>query len=736
MLLLLLPCSGYDISTELEATRLVVDMQPGDATGGTPMSLQPVVVLLDSAGKLIDTSLNANYLNLNIYARFEGQNLPRGAIFSVLEQENNTGIPFANVVNGYATFKGLKVDDLADGYMINFYSDFLELMVDSERFNVSLGPADRLSMELDVGSATGGLAFLPNPIVALVDRGGNIIEDISEGYVQVEICRASHGHGCNSPGNSTLMQTTISSQLRADLVNGRAVFNGLAIDKAGDMYQLVFYIFDLSAVSQTYLLSRAFTVGVGAGVEVRMEQHVLNARGGLPFTQQPIVSIRDAGGNIVTEDTLVPPHSTVEFFLSNNPTVALLSSAAYPQLRMGLVDGLCTPADLQIDNIGQGYQIKFIVTMRTIQGKVYSISNESFPFDVNLGNPTSLEIVRQADGVYSGGQPFVQQPVVALVDGGGNVFTDESTSQVTATLVHNPTGFPLLGSLTETFFRGIGRFRSLRLVQASNGYIIQFSTTVDATPVVVNLTVNALPSMEFEFMSEDIGSNDRLGHSVSIDGDAMVIGAPSDGLVIQEVQRIKTTADGMYSLKTEIQRVRTRCDHSIEVQQIQTCGDGDGAMRGYFKIGFKGIYSRPIRYDIHPLVLKSYLESDLRAMGLLTIEKIRDYDCGDADDSYRWTIYFDSLEGYIPEVTVLDTGLTNYQNADPTKFYYAATLYPGLQSESTASNPRTIVSTLIESTYLSGTFKLLVGGDGTAMGDDISPRASIDLPYDATELQV
>ena len=47
---------------------------------------------------------------------------------------------------------------------------------------------------------------------------------------------------------------------------------------------------------------------------------------------------------------------------------------------------------------------------------------------------------------WAGGTPFAQQPVIAIVDAGGNIMTLDSVSSVTVQLFHSPTGFPLLGT--------------------------------------------------------------------------------------------------------------------------------------------------------------------------------------------------------------------------------------------------------------------------------------------------
>ena len=53
-------------------------------------------------------------------------------------------------------------------------------------------------------------------------------------------------------------------------------------------------------------------------------------------------------------------------------------------------------------------------------------------FNVEIGPPTTLSFLRHSSGGWAGNQPFSTQPILALMDMGGNIVVGDSTSRVTA----------------------------------------------------------------------------------------------------------------------------------------------------------------------------------------------------------------------------------------------------------------------------------------------------------------
>jgi adhesin/invasin len=72
-------------------------------------------------------------------------------------------------------------------------------------------------------------------------------------------------------------------------------------------------------------------------------------------------------------------------------------------------------------------------------------------------------------------QPITPAVVVRATDGLGNTLVD-FTGSVTASLVSNPTGASLSGSLVRPFQNGLARFEDLRIDRAGSGYRLGFSS--------------------------------------------------------------------------------------------------------------------------------------------------------------------------------------------------------------------------------------------------------------------
>ena len=140
----------------------------------------------------------------------------------------------------------------------------------------------------------------------------------------------------------------------------------------------------------------------------------------------------------------------------------------------------------------------------------------SATFDVTHGDPTALVEITPAGNAWAGGTPFAQQPVIAVVDGGGNIMTPDSVSTITATLTINPSGFPLLGELTQIVALGVAPFQDLRIDKDAKGYQIQYTTT--AGGFHLNTSLDVIPSTEFMLTSSlDRQIGDRMGSSCAAD---------------------------------------------------------------------------------------------------------------------------------------------------------------------------------------------------------------------------
>ena len=83
----------------------------------------------------------------------------------------------------------------------------------------------------------------------------------------------------------------------------------------------------------------------------------------------------------------------------------------------------------------------------------------SVPITISPAAASKLVIQTEPSAAATAGVPFATQPVIALEDGFGNVETNDSSSQVTASLASG--SGPLLGTTTVTVKDGIATFANL-----------------------------------------------------------------------------------------------------------------------------------------------------------------------------------------------------------------------------------------------------------------------------------
>ena len=192
---------------------------------------------------------------------------------------NCTTNPLATNASGVAGFSGCGITLTANGYKLTASSGALS--VDSNSFDISgTGAVAHLSFTHSPTGGTGGTAFGTQPVVALTDSGGNP----TSGSVTLSIT-----DGTGSP-DATLHCTsnTVSSS------SNSSTFAGCNIDLIGEGYTLTATSGSVTATSD------AFDITVGSPAKLAFSAQPGGGTGGLPWSDQPVVQVRDAGGNQTT----------------------------------------------------------------------------------------------------------------------------------------------------------------------------------------------------------------------------------------------------------------------------------------------------------------------------------------------------------------------------------------------------------------------------------------------------
>ena len=129
---------------------------------------------------------------------------------------------------------------------------------------------------------------------------------------------------------------------------------------------------------------------------------------------------------------------------------------------------------LSIKIAARDYRLDFTTDVDLPGGK----SCLSNPINVSVGPPSALSIVEEpgASDVY-GGKAFIYQPLLHVVDAGGNIVERDSSSRVLASLYSNPRDGTLQPfNMTEvTVEEGITRFKKLYIAEAGERYRFKYS---------------------------------------------------------------------------------------------------------------------------------------------------------------------------------------------------------------------------------------------------------------------
>jgi len=333
---------AFDITTG-SAAHAVFTHSPGDGTGGSALSSQPVVVSLTDSGG--NTAAGSVLLSIT-----SGTGAPGAALSCDLN-------PVA-AVGGVASFTGCAVDKVGTGYTLTATSG--SATAQSQAFAVTLGGIAKLAFTAPPGGGTGGVRWANQPIVAVEDAGGNHITGSSASIV-LSITAGT--------GAGTL--TCTANPLPA--VRGSALFDGCRIDTAASAYTLT----ARDIADGLSVVSAPFAVTAGAAAKLVFTTQPSGAAAGVVFPTQPVVAVADAGGNTVAS-------STASIALSITPGTgtsgAALTCTANP---LAAAAGQAAFDSCSIDKAGGGYTV-------TATDAADSLSAESLPFSILAPPPQPL----------------------------------------------------------------------------------------------------------------------------------------------------------------------------------------------------------------------------------------------------------------------------------------------------------------------------------------------------------
>ena len=354
------------------ATKLVFSTQPGGASGGLAFSTQPVVTVESAAGQPVTTDNST--VSIGIVP-----GTPTSGGSGLLSACTSTGEK-----NGVFTFSGCTINTAGTGYEL-VATDGQLSSATSAPFAVNTGMPSQLAFTTEPAGASGGTAFTTQPRVAVEDAGGNTVTTDSSTVT----LSANVGGG------------TISDCSESETA-GVVAFSGCAINTEGT------YTLTATDGALATATSGSIVVSTGPASRLAFTGEPAGASGGSAFSTQPVVTVEDAGGNAVTDDTTVPTLT-----LTTGPGVL---SGCSPSTAAGVTT--FTGCTVDVAHAGD---------VLTATDAADGLTRTSSSFDVTVGPPAQLIFTTQPSGAVAG-SAFAGQPVVTIQDAGGNTVTSDTNA--------------------------------------------------------------------------------------------------------------------------------------------------------------------------------------------------------------------------------------------------------------------------------------------------------------------
>lgn len=393
-------------------TQLVYVKAPAGAANGVTLTTQPVIDVEDAQGNV---NLNAS-----------------GTVNAVLTSGSGTlSNATASIVSGEATFSALTVSGTSGSITLTFYATGISgLSTLSTTLTMAGGTATQMVITQIPTNATSGLALTTAtiPIVSFEDANGNV----SSVTPTVTISIAS--------GNGSL------SMLSVKAVAGVAKFTGLVITaNTPGPFTLLF-----QAPGFTQVTSSVIQVS-GIATQLAITTQPSGSTSGAVLTQQPVVAIEDAQGNVVTTDSTT---TVAVSFATGTGTLAANSVKA--------VNGIVTFTALKITATSGSYTLNF-----TASGLTTATSSS-----LTVSGPAAALSFMTPPAGAANGSAFSTQPELKIVDSSGNLVTSSAVGSVTAVL-QSGTG-TLIGTTSATVTNGVATFTNLGVSGASASVTVSF----------------------------------------------------------------------------------------------------------------------------------------------------------------------------------------------------------------------------------------------------------------------
>lgn len=341
-------------------------------------------------------------------------------------------------------------------------------------------PASELVLTTQpAATAQSGTALTTQPVVQLRDAFGN---PVAQSGVTVTVAIAT--------GGGTLGGTTTADTDS----NGQAAFTDLVLSgTAGDR------TLSFSAAGLTGATSHAIDLMAGAASQLSVEtQPSSTAQSGIAFPQQPVLQLRDAAGNPVSQAGVSVTAVIASGGGSLGGTVTVDTDAS----------GVATFTNLSITGSAGDRTLGFSATGLT--------SATSGTISVLAGAPAQLAIVTQPSSTAEAGTAFAQQPELQLQDASGNPAAEAGVT-ITATIASG--GGMLGGTVTaDSDASGVVSFTNLSIGGTAGSRTLSFSASglTGATSGTINVTAGTAAALAFSVQPSNVVASAPVAPAVQV----------------------------------------------------------------------------------------------------------------------------------------------------------------------------------------------------------------------------
>lgn len=316
----------------------------------------------------------------------------------------------------------------------------------------------------------------------------------------------------SSPNTGGPGYLSCSGGTTRDMLNGSASFSGCRIDTVGDAYQLLATVTgttDLAVpLPPMEVTSLAFSIAggatpVAAGISFTTQPLGANIGGPRPsapagrsWSIQPVVSVVDHNGDVVTSDnrTIVQLRISDGAPMTGGPGNLSCTGGTSVAVR----SGVARFSGCSIDRPGTFYEL----TASTYSsGSTRVLSDESLDFDISGGSAGARArftteplgaVIGGAAPTAPSGSTWAIQPVVSIVDPVGRVVGSDYDTVVTLSIDGQSPRVGTLacaGGLSQQVSGGVAAFYGCQITGPGTGYVLRASARSGSTTLVYDLSV-------------------------------------------------------------------------------------------------------------------------------------------------------------------------------------------------------------------------------------------------------